>query len=138
MICVTPGGSLVVVQSMGACLTSFIRDPRRSYLQEIPEPARHTYTFWDLNHRSQTYPLYLIEDSEGLCFMTEEDAIDDIKEPTADDDDCSLTIYRFDRDYRPEVAGADEMGTINHAHVDNEDLARIKSEGRNGLLWFFE
>jgi len=44
-----------------------------------------------------------------------------------------LTLYRIDRDFRAQVAGADEMGTLNHEHVDNEILARVQRDGRAGL-----
>lgn len=106
------------------------------YLQQIPEAERARHKLMALE--GLQYPVYLIEDAAGMRFMTPEAALDDIKShaPTQSDDQCCATIYRFDRDYRPKHAGADEMGSIHHKHIDNEMLSRLQ-RGEH-LAWFGE
>lgn len=105
----------------------------QAYLQEIPVAERSKHTLGELD--GLQYPGYLVEDTEGFRFLTEQAAVDDIRAhaPTADEDECCATLYRFDRDYRPKVAGEDEMGRLKHEHIDNDVLARVQREGRAGL-----
>lgn len=105
----------------------------RDYLQDIPEAMRTQHVLRRLDDLH--YPVYLVEDSAGFRFMREEAALDEIRTrtPTADDDDCRMTLYCIDHDYRPRVAGEDEMGRLAHQHIDNELLTRVRREGRASL-----
>lgn len=105
----------------------------RLYLQEIVEAERPKHKFIELD--GVQYPVYLVEDSAGFRFLTEQAAVEDIRAHalTADDDECCATLYRFDRDYRPAVAGEDELGRLRHEHIDNETLRRVQRDGRAGL-----
>ena len=105
----------------------------RDYLQEIPAPGRSKHIlsqFYELN-----YPVYVVEDSFGFQLMTAEAALENIRKcaPTASEDDCCMTLYRVDCDYRPRMAGEDEMGRLHHVHVDNETLRRAQRLGRAAL-----
>lgn len=103
------------------------------YLSEIPEAQRSKHACRQLD--GLQYPLYIVEDSAGFHFMNEQAALDEIRgsERTANDDDCCLTLYRIDQDYRPRIAGDDEMGRLNHQHIDNELLGLVKRQGAFGL-----
>ena len=105
----------------------------RAYLQEMPAAVRSKHVLTQLSDLH--YPVYVVEDSEGFRFMTCQAALDDIKRraPTANEDDCCLTLFRIDRDYRTRVAGEDEMGRLNHQHIDNEMLERVHRQGRAAL-----
>jgi hypothetical protein len=76
----------------------------RNYLQELPEGIRSAHVLRQLDNLH--YPSFLVEDSEGFRFMTEEAALDDISRhaPMANEDECCVTLYRFDHDYRPRVS----------------------------------
>lgn len=105
----------------------------RDYLYEIPESERSKHTLRELD--GLQYPVYLVEDSGGFRFLSEQAAVDDIRAhvPTADEDECCATLYRFDRDYRAQIAGEDTMGLLKHEHIDNQTLSRVQRDGRAGL-----
>lgn len=105
----------------------------RDYLQEIHDALRSKHVLLEL--QDLNYPVYIVEDSFGFQFMTAEAALEKIRlcAPTANEDDCCMTLFRVDRDYRPQVAGEDEMGRLHHVHVDNETLGRVQRLGRAGL-----
>ena len=105
----------------------------QQYLQEISTAERDRHSLVALE--GLQYPVYLIEDAQGFRFMGAEGALEAIQEqqPVDDEDDCCATLYRFKGDFRPNVAGADEMGKINHQHIDNDTLKRVHRDGVAGL-----
>lgn len=103
------------------------------YLQEISTAERDRHSLVALE--ALRYPVYLIEDSQGFRFMGAEAAVEALQgcQPVVDEDDCCATLYRFDSDFRPDVAGADEMGRVAHQHIDNDALKSVQRDGVAGL-----
>jgi hypothetical protein len=50
-----------------------------------------------------------------------------------DDDCCYFNTYRLTEDWRPPRPGTDYMGAINHVHLSNWHLDRMRAGGLDAL-----
>jgi len=107
-----------------------------AYLALIPEVQRPRHTVTDLG--ALTFPLYVCEDDQGFRFLTETEAIAELKRYAEDlrredEDWCYTNLYRIAGDWQPYLPGTDYMGVLPHHHITNYTLECIKRGGFEGL-----
>jgi hypothetical protein len=88
----------------------------------IPDGERSKQVVIDLG--GMTYPLYICENDMVFRFLTEEEAVAELKryagDARRDDQDwCYTNLYRIVGDWQPQCPGTDYMGALPHHHVTN-------------------
>ena len=106
------------------------------YLALIPQDHRPKHTVTDLG--PLTYPLYVCEDDQGFRFLTEIEAIAELKRYARDlrqedEDWCHVNLYRIPADWQPLQPGTDYMGALPHHHVNNFILECVERNGFESL-----
>jgi hypothetical protein len=107
-----------------------------AYLTRLPDEERSKQAVIDLG--GMTYPLYACEDDTGFRFLTEGEAVAELKRYAGDarrndEDWCYTNLYRIAGDWQPKRPGADDMGALPHHHVTNFTLERMERDGFEAL-----
>jgi len=112
------------------------RETAEAYLTLIHDGQRSKHSVTDLDGLND--PLYVCEDEKGFRFLTEAEAIAELKlyagNLREDDEDwCYTNLYRIAGDWRPKRPGTDEMGALPHHHVTNFTLECVEQSGFESL-----
>lgn len=76
------------------------------------------------------FPFFILEDNTGFRFLEAAEAthiIQSMPQPT--DPKSEPILFAIVSEYRPDVAGRDEMGTIRHVHLDQEHIVELRRHG---------
>jgi len=79
------------------------------------------------------FPLFILEDHAGFTFLDAIGAADVIAAMPPPAVDGEPILFAVLSEYRPDVAGRDEMGRLRHVHLDNERIAEFRRVGLSSL-----
>ena len=108
-------------------------DTYKNYLDRYPDLLKPNLKEIKLEGN---LPLLIIEDKSGFEYLTQKDIlskrIENIKK-VEDDDFVYFNLYIVKNEYISNDPARDEMGIINHFHIQNYDLDFYSQKG---LSWF--
>lgn len=93
----------------------------------LPQDARIVHEVRSI-YRGQ-FPLFILETASGFTFLDPVEAARAIAELPPPESNAGPILFAILSEYRPEVAGRDEMGRLRHVHLDEAHLAQLRKSG---------
>jgi hypothetical protein len=79
------------------------------------------------------FPFFIFQDRSGFRFLDLAEATELIASMSDPAPDAEPMLFAIVAEYRPDVAGRDEMGRLQHAHLDRECLEQLRTSGIRSL-----
>ncbi|SEU33026.1 hypothetical protein [Paenibacillus sp. NFR01] len=105
----------------------------KKYIEIIPEELLRNQRIKTLE--TIEYPFYIIEIGDKFYYINNEEIEEKIKSIVVEEDKehVYFNLYFIPKDYQPKDPGTDNMGMINHVHIDNRFLEYYKEYGKDIL-----
>ena len=88
-------------------------------------------------HSSQlNFPVFFTQDERGFLIHDEQTAFRDLQarsNPRKDDEWCYTNLYRLIEPFYPRQDGRDQMGLLEHWHIENYHMLIIDENGLSAL-----
>jgi hypothetical protein len=121
----------VIVSTQGNCrwISGIFLDARDAELSLMSLPEQG-----DVRHALQAVPLtefpfFILQDRSGFSFLDATEATRVIGTMAAPAPNAEPALFAILSEYRPDVAGRDEMGRLRHVHLDDDQLAELRKSG---------
>jgi hypothetical protein len=79
--------------------------------------------------RPTQFPFFILETRSGFGFLDPLETAQFIAEMPDPKPEAEQILFAILSEYRPEVAGRDEMGRIQHVHLDSDHIAALRRSG---------
>lgn len=105
----------------------------KKYMGLIPEELLRYQRIKTLE--TVKYPFYIIEEENEFKYINNEEVEEIIKSIVVkeNEDHVYFNLYFITKDYQPKKPGTDNMGMINHLHIDNRFLEFYEEYGKDIL-----
>ncbi|KGE16802.1 hypothetical protein [Paenibacillus wynnii] len=83
---------------------------------------------------SLNYPFYIVEEGTHFTYLDYYKDLEELLEHIniiEDQDHVYINLYYITNDYISKKPGTDNMGILNHLHIDNHFLEHYKVQGRD-------
>jgi len=80
------------------------------------------------------FPFFILEDDSGFTFLDPAEAARFIADAPAAVANAEPILFAIVDEYRPGIAGRDEMGSLRHVHLDERHLADLREFGPLSII----
>jgi len=75
------------------------------------------------------FPFFILEATRGFSFLDPAEAAEALAVMPAPEPNAEPILFAILAEFRPDVAGRDEMGRLRHVHLDGDHIAALRREG---------
>ncbi|GMK39055.1 hypothetical protein PCCS19_21090 [Paenibacillus sp. CCS19] len=106
----------------------------KDYFNSIPEDLKKFQSIISVSTLS--YPFYIVEGRKSFRYLNRADVegLFDRISKLDDEDHVYFNLYFIIQDYRHSEPGLDNMGILNHMHIDNRFLMNYQRYGMDLLV----
>ena len=114
-------------------ISGIFREPQdaHEWLTRLPSEGRVHHSLECI--LPTQFPFFILEDHSGFRFLDASDATRLVEFMPHAPPNADPILFAILAEFRPNVAGRDEMGCLPHVHLDQEHLAELREHGLRAL-----
>jgi hypothetical protein len=121
----------VIVSTRGSrrWLSGVFRDARdaEAHCSSLPNDERVLHAVHGIGPTE--FPFFVLEARSGFTFLDLVETEQVIAHMPAPDTDAEQILFAILSEYRPDIAGRDDMGRLRHVHLDQDHITNLRRLG---------